>query len=133
MFGAIKSIFSGSGAIDSLEKVALEMIDTDKESAEAKAVMIKSLDPNGKMRKQISKDVFMLYKTYVFALIALITLEFFGFGVEYIQVLPDGSYLSPVSVATDKLKSLFEPLTMAVGLIIGASFGVNYANVKKGN
>ena len=58
----------GGGVVDSVEKIATEWIETDKEKAEAgmidakaKSLFVKVLDPNGKMRKQISNDVFHLY------------------------------------------------------------------------
>ena len=39
----IKSIFSGSGAVKSIENIASEWIETDIESAEAQALMVKTL------------------------------------------------------------------------------------------
>ena len=56
-WGVIKSIFSGAGVVKSIENIASEWIETDMESAEAKVLMIKTLDANGKMRRDLSKDV----------------------------------------------------------------------------
>lgn len=123
LWSGIASFFSGSGAMKSIETVATEWIETDREKAEAKTVMIKALDPNGAMRRQLSRDVTQLYKIYVVTLLALIALEFFGVGslvganLEYAE-------------ATGKLKELFVPITSLFGVIVTASFGVNYANVR---
>ena len=43
------------GITKSIENIATEWIETDQEKAEAQAVMIKALDPNGKMRRDLSK------------------------------------------------------------------------------
>ena len=107
----------------SIETVATEWIETDKEKAEAKTVMIKALDPNGAMRRQLSRDVTQLYKIYVVTLLALIVLEFFGVGSLF------GADLG-YAEATNKLKELFVPITSLFGVIVTASFGVNYANVR---
>jgi len=121
MFGFLGDVFSGSGVVDSVEKIALEYIETDKESAEAKSIFVKTLDPNGKMRKQISKDVFHLYKVYIYVSLFLLALEFFGVG-----------NIENIGQVTSKLIDIFVPITAMAGTIISASFGVHYANVKKG-
>jgi hypothetical protein len=110
----------------SIENVATEWIETDREKAEAKTVMIKALDPNGAMRRQLSRDVTQLYKIYVITTLVLITLEFFGIGAVSAPV--EGSF--NVSSATDKLKDLFMPITSLFGVIVTASFGVNFANIR---
>ena len=46
MWGLITSIFTGGG-VSAIERIASEAIETDMESAEAKSLMIKTLDPNG--------------------------------------------------------------------------------------
>jgi hypothetical protein len=125
-WSGIASFFSGSGAMKSIENVATEWIETDKEKAEARTVMIKALDPNGAMRRQLSRDVTQLYKIYVVVTLVLITLEFFGIGAVTAPV--EGSF--SVSSATDKIKELFVPITSLFGVIVTASFGVNYANVR---
>jgi hypothetical protein len=112
-------IFTGGG-FKAVENIAKEWIDTDKESAEAQALMVKTLDPNGLMRRQQSSMLLRLYSVYVLVMLALIVLEFFGIG-EVKQMV----------IATDKLKDLFGPITTLVGAIVTASFGVNYANVKQ--
>lgn len=126
LWSGIANFFSGSGAMKSIENVATEWIETDREKAEAKTVMIKALDPNGAMRRQLSRDVTQLYKIYVITTLVLITLEFFGVGA--ISAPVDGSF--NVSSATDKLKDLFMPITSLFGIIVTASFGVNFANIR---
>lgn len=121
IWGAIKSVFSGAGVIKSIENIASEWIETDMESAEAKVLMIKTLDPNGKMRRDLSKDVSQMYKLYLIVSLLLLTCEFFGFGDPIVM-----------AVATSKLTDLFMPITTLFGVIVSASFGVNYANTIKG-
>ena len=113
--------FLTGGAFKSIEAIALEWIDTDTESAEAKVLKIKALDPNGKMRRDQSTMLLRLYAGYFSIMGLLIVLEFFGLGEA-----------AQMATATDKLKDLFTPITTLVGIIISASFGVNYANTKKG-
>jgi hypothetical protein len=52
--GWLTSLFSG-GLVKSVENIASEWIETDMETAEAKSLMIKTLDPNGKMRRDLSR------------------------------------------------------------------------------
>jgi hypothetical protein len=120
VFSKLASIFTG-GAIKSIENIASEWIETDMESAEAKVLMVKTLDPNGKMRRDLSNRVTDLYTLYITVALLLIIMEFFGFGntVE-------------VSAATGKVVDLFAPITTLFGVIVSASFGVNYVNTKSG-
>ena len=124
MFKFIKSIFAGSG-IGSIEKIASEWIQTDTERAEAKVLMVKTLDPNGLMRRNLSNRVTGLYTLYIVVMLVLLIVESFGLGSM------NGEKLA-VSVATEKVTDLFVPITAMFSAIVGASFGVNYANVKKG-
>ena len=113
-------IFGGSVA-KSVENIAKEFIDTDLESAEAKALMVKTLDPNGLMRRDLSTKVSNLYATYVIVTLLLIIGSSFEIG-NTIQV----------NLAMDKITELFIPITSMFSLIIGASFGVNGINSSKG-
>ena len=117
----LKAVFGGGGAMSSIESIASEWIETKKETAEANALMVKVLDPNGRMRRDLSNDVSQMYKLYLLVSLLLITIEFFGYGDPVVM-----------GVATTKLIELFAPITALFGLIVSASFGVNYANVKKG-
>ena len=118
MLGLIKSLFGGS-TIKSIESIAKEWIETDLEQAEAKVLMVKALDPNGKMRRDMGKRVTDLYTLYLITTLALIGLESFGFGG------------GEIAVATVKITSLFAPITTLFGLILTASFGVNGMNSYK--
>jgi|TARA_R110000851_G_scaffold176388_1_gene323020 hypothetical protein len=120
IFSKIGSIFTG-GAIKSLENIASEWIETDMESAEAKVLMVKTLDPNGKMRRDLSSRVTDLYTLYIIVTLILLILESFGVGD-----------LAGIATATDKVTDLFSPITTLFGVIVSASFGVNYANTKAG-
>lgn len=115
----ITSLFSG-GLVTSVENVASEWIQTDLESAEAQALMIKTLDPNGKMRRDLS---IFACKAYGFYLIAMVILAF--------MMAFDLGDAVGAKAATDMMKELFFPITTAWGAIVGASFGVNGVNSYK--
>ena len=114
----LASLFGG-GIVKSIENIASEWITTDLESAEAKVVMIKALDPNGKMRRDLSNRVTALYTLYVVTALVLLICESFGLGDA-----------AQIAAATTKVTELFLPITTLFGVIVSASFGVNYANTK---
>ena len=120
VFSKLASIFTG-GAIKSIENIASEWIETDMESAEAKVLMVKTLDPNGKMRRDLSTRVTDLYTLYILVTLSLLILESFGIGDQ-----------SSIAIATGKVTDLFAPITTLFGVIVSASFGVNYVNTKSG-
>lgn len=120
MWGTIGKIFGG-GLVESLERVALEAIETDKESAEAKAIMIKTLDPNGKMRRDLSRFASIAYGFYLFCTTIMIFMVSFELG-----------NASGAEKAAELMTELFVPITTSWGAIVGASFGVNGINSAKG-
>jgi len=119
MLSKLASFFTG-GAVKSIENIATEWIDTKKETAEAQAIMVKTLDPNGLMRRDLSHKVSQLYTIYILVTLSLLVCEFFGFG-DY----------ETIAATTTKVTSLFTPITTLFGVIVSASFGVNYANTKQ--
>jgi hypothetical protein len=114
------SLFSG-GVVKSIESIASEWIETDMESAEAKVLMVKTLDPNGLMRRDLSNRVTDLYTLYIVVALLLLICESFGLGDA-----------DNIAVATNKVTELFVPITTLFGVIVSASFGVNYANTRQG-
>lgn len=118
-----KAVFGGGGTMNVIENIATEWIQTDSEKAEASTVMIKALDPNGLMRRRLSSRVTDLYTVYISVTLVLLICESFGISPEVDGVLS-------VSVATQKITELFLPITTLFGVIVSASFGVNYANTK---
>lgn len=126
----IAKFFTSGGTMQTVENIATEWIETDLEKAEAKTVMIKALDPNGAMRRELSRDVTQLYKIYVVSVLVLLFLEFIvnliGLNTELVL---DGAMVA-ISATTGKVTDLFVPITSLFGVIVTASFGVNYANVK---
>lgn len=112
-------LFSGR-VVKSIENIASEWIETDMESAEAKVLMVKTLDPNGLMRRDLSNRVTNLYTLYVVVALVLLICESFGLGDA-----------ESIAVATKKVTELFVPITTLFGVIVSASFGVNYANTKQ--
>ena len=114
--GFLKGLFS-SGVMGTVERIATELIETDKETAEAKALWVKTLDPNGLMRRQLATFASQAYGFYLASMVLLIVMYFFGFG--------DSKSSKDAMVA---MTDLFLPITSAWGGIVGASFGVNATN-----
>ncbi len=120
----LASLFSG-GAVKSIENIASEWIETDMEDAEAKCLMVKTLDPNGLMRRELSRRVTALYTLYLAVMLLLLAVEFFA-----VMIGADINF-TQLAITTDKVVSLFVPITTLFGIIVSASFGVNYANTKE--
>ena len=120
MLGFLTSLISG-GVVGSIERIASEAIETDKESAEAKALFVKTLDPNGKMRRDLSKFACLAYAFYLLAMVSLSFMVAFNVGDA------DGAI-----TAAGMMQDLFLPITAAWSGIVGASFGVNLTNSIKG-
>lgn len=127
----LASLFSG-GVVKSIENIASEWIETDMESAEAKSLMVKTLDPNGMMRRDQSKNVGEMYKFYLLSTALMILIELIYCMTMGESLIKDDYVLVALSNATDKMTDLFVPITALYGTIVTASFGVNYANVKQG-
>lgn len=132
MFGTISKLFSG-GLVNSIEAVALEYIQTDKESAEAKALMVKTLDPNGQMRRELSRFASKAYGFYLVATVLLIFI-YAGFGIFAGSEVTDNivAQKEAIAEAVHAMTDLFTPVTTAWGAIVTASFGVNATNSVKG-
>ena len=113
--------FLTGDVVKSVEKIATEWIDTPGEKAEAEALMIKTLDPNGLMRRDISQTVSGMYVTYIMIMLVLVITQSFGWGDA------DG-----IKLAIASLTNLFVPITASFTAIVGASFGVNGINSLKG-
>jgi len=116
----LSDIFGG-GIVKSVEKVATELIETDLEKAEASALIVKTLDPNGAMRRDISKTVMSLFFMYMIIMFILVMFQSFQLGD-----------IVGVEKAIANMVDLFVPVTSSFTAIVGASFGVNFMNVKKG-
>lgn len=119
MWSFLGSLFSG-GAMSSIERIASEAIETDLESAEAKALMIKTLDPNGKMRRDLSSFACKAYGFYLISTTILIFMHSFGIGDALAS-----------KEAMDGMTALFTPITASWATIVSASFGVNGVNSYK--
>ena len=120
--GILSTLFKGSGVVKSIENIATEYIETDMESAEAKALMIKTLDPNGKMRRDLSRFACWSYGFYLVAMVGLSFMVAFGIG-----------NVAGAKEAAEMMVSLFLPITTSWAAIVSASFGVSATNVIKGN
>ncbi len=106
---------------DPLTKIAEELIDTPMEKAEASALKLKVLDPNGKMRRDIAKAVSRMYIGYIAVMSVLVITQAYGLGDT------EGTKEAVASLA-----ALFVPVTSAFTMITMASFGVNGINASKG-
>jgi len=120
MFKFLGSLFS-SDVVGSIERIASEAIETDKETAEAKALFVKTLDPNGLMRRELSKFACVAYGFYLCIASILVLSHSFGLGDS-----------TNSKEAMDAMTGLFLPITTAWGSIVAASFGVNATNAVKG-
>lgn len=116
----VANLLSG-GLVGSIERVASEWIETDMETAEAKALMVKTLDPNGKMRRDLSRFACIAYGFYLVAMVLLSFMVAFGLGD-----------VAGAEMAAGMMQDLFMPITTAWAGIVGASFGVNGVNSYKG-
>lgn len=119
MIGILGKIFS-SGVVGSIERIASEAIETDKESAEAKSLFIKTLDPNGMMRRDLSRFACWAYGFYLTATTILVMVHAFKVG--------DTTHSKE---AIEAMTGLFLPITTSWASIVAASFGVNGVNSYK--
>ena len=120
----------GGGVMSALTAVATEYIQTDKESAEAKALFVKTLDPNGNMRRQLSQFSCVAYGFYLVATVVLIFMSVWGVGGE---TCVGTDCVANADVAAGRMTELFLPITGSWAAIVSASFGVNGVNSYKGN
>ena len=114
--GILSELFTG-GLVKSIENVATEWIETDLETAEAKAVMVKALDPNGKLRRVVTQFTCIGYGFYLINMVVLSYMVAFGIGDS-----------AGAESAASMMVDLFLPITTAFGTIVTASFGVNGVN-----
>ncbi|NPA69343.1 MAG: hypothetical protein GXO26_00905 [Crenarchaeota archaeon] len=122
--GFVGSLFSG-GKDSTLSTIATEMIDTVKEEAEAKSMVLKAIDPNGQMRLEISRKVTNMYIFFVFIMLVIITSSALHIGDTIIT-----------EEFVHAINTLFETISYAFIAIITASFSVHWSNnlkeMKKG-
>ena len=129
IFSAIGAMFGGGG----LTTIATEFIETNKETAEAKALFVKTLDPNGNMRRQLSTFACAAYGFYLFTTVILIFMSVWGVGGETCTTTGAiTSCLTNADVAAGRMTELFLPITGSWAAIVSASFGVNGVNSYKG-
>jgi len=113
-------MFGFGNIASSIEGIAKEWIETDGEKAQAKALMVKTLDPNGLMRRDISNKISNMYVIYIALVMILTLMQSFAINT------------NEVSKAINSLTELFVPITTMFTAIVGASFGVNGMNASKG-
>jgi len=121
------SALFGGGTMNALTTIATEYIQTDKESAEAKALFIKTLDPNGNMRRQLSQFACVAYGFYLVTTVVLIFMSVWAVGGETCLPVCQAN----ADIAAGRMTELFLPITGSWAAIVGASFGVNGVNSYK--
>jgi hypothetical protein len=82
--------------------------------------MVKTLDPNGKMRRDLSRFACIAYGFYLIAMVLLSFMVAFNLGDT-----------AGAETAASMMQDLFMPITTAWAGIVGASFGVNGMNSYK--
>ena len=116
----LKNLVTG-GLFGSIESITKELIDTPLEKAQAQVLKIKAIDPNGKMRRNITSTTMHLYTIYIYIMLILLLSLAFNMG-DAVQM----------TISIESMKELFLPITTAFGTIMTASFGVNTMNSHKG-
>ena len=128
----IKELLTG-GLFSTIEGIATEWIETNQEKAEAQAVMIKALDPNGKLRRVVTLFTCFSYGWYLLITSLMVLLSAWGAGGEMCTTEATATECRlSAEIAASMLTELFLPITTAYGAIVGASFGVNYKNSAMG-
>ncbi len=127
MLGFLGKIFS-SGVMGNVERIASEWIETDMEKAEAQTLLIKTLDPNGIMRRELSRFACVAYGYYLIVTSVLVLVTAFGPAP---AVIDGESLRTQAEIAASMMTELFLPITTAWATIVGASFGVNAVNANR--
>ena len=123
----LKNLF-GMGTADTfkaLTGLVDETFTSKEEKAEIKIQLLKAVDPNGQMRRQISGIVGVTWLFYNIALFVLVLCEAFALSPE---VMHNGQMTLAVSIAVQRIADLYLPVTTLFGSIVGVSFGVNGIN-----
>ena len=110
--------FLTGGVVGSVERLASEFIETRMEDAQAMALFVKTLDPNGKMRRDLARFASRAYGFYLVSTVILIFLHAFASPEMAVQS----------NQAIEAMSKLFTPITVSWGAIVTASFGVNVSN-----
>ena len=84
------------------------------------------------MRRDQSNNVGGMYKFYLISTALMIFIELVYSMYTGDTLTKDDYVLVALSNATTKMTDLFVPITTLYGVIVTASFGVNYANTKIG-
>jgi hypothetical protein len=124
-------VFTG-GAFKTIEGIANEWIDTDIEKAQAgkldaesRSLLVKVLDPNGKMRRDLSRFACKAYAFYLGSAVFLIFMQM-------LMAMFEVGNIEAAKEAVTSITGLFLPITASWSAIVAASFGVNATNSIKG-
>lgn len=113
--------------------IAQELIDTPLEKAQAQVLKVKAMDPNGKMRRDLSRFASRAYGFYLIMTVVLIFMSVWGLGGETCTTTGDIiACQANADIAAGRMTELFLPITGSWGAIVSASFGVNGVNSYKG-
>lgn len=100
-----------------VSEVSKEWIDTPLEKAQAFTLKLKTLDPNGIMRRELARFASISYAYYLFVTSILVLMLAFGVGD-----------IEGAKLAVKHMTELFLPITASWTTIVSASFGVNVSN-----
>jgi len=124
--------FLTGGVVKGIESIANEWIDTDIEKAQAgkidaesRSLLVKVLDPNGKMRRDLSRFACRAYAFYLGSAVFLIFLQM-------VMAMFEFGNIAAAKEAVASITALFLPITGSWASIVAASFGVNATNSIKG-
>ena len=121
LVSGVLGLFGADGVARSVEKVATEYIKAPEGALFAKSQLLKVIDPNGRMRREIALTVKKLYALYILTILILVFAQAYGYGNS-----------ENIGAAITSVTDLFVPITTMFSAIISASFGVNAFNVHKG-
>ena len=125
-------IFTG-GVTSAISEIADELIDTPLEKAQAQALKVKAMDPNGNMRRGLSTFASRAYGFYLIMTVILIFMSVWGVGGENCTLTGEiEDCVSRADIAAGRMTELFLPITGSWATIVTASFGVNGVNSYKG-
>jgi hypothetical protein len=123
-------IFTG-GLGTAITGVANELIDTPLEKAQAQAIKVKAMDPNGNMRRGLSVFACRAYGFYLVTTVILIFMSVWNIGGDTCTGITEtgvDACRANADIAAERMTALFLPITGSWAAIVSASFGVNATN-----
>ena len=118
------------GVAKDIAKITDTLVTTDEERANARALILKAIDPNGIMRRQISFVVCLLYFIYNMTIFILTLCYALNFGT---IAIVEGKEINLLHNAILSLTDMYQSISTIFGIIVAASFAVNGVNAYAAN